>query len=76
MRAATTPFSVSWVTYSRTRNEGGKIERMKNVLVSGQQANININDMIAFREADKPEGKMQRAYIWSLLEFNDKKIIM
>jgi len=75
MREAKTPFSVEFVTYSTTRQTGGEHVKMKNVLEAGQQANDNKNAMIAFREADKLDGKHRRCYIWSILKFNNKKIV-
>lgn len=75
MRESKKPFSVEYITYSTTRQTGGEVVKMKNVLEVGQQANANRNQMIAFREADKVDGNIRRCYIYSVQKFNNKKIV-
>lgn len=75
MRTTTTPFTVTFVTYSKERQTGGEVVTMKNVLVGGQQQNEYKNFMISFRQADSSELVQRRCYIHAIQYFNGKKIL-
>ena len=75
MRESKAPFSVSFVTYSTTRQTGGELITLNNVLVGRQSSNANINSMIAFKSAENKDESIRRCYIWSIVSYNNQKII-
>lgn len=76
MDKAKQPFSVQFVEYSRTKQTGGAIRKLHNVLTVGQQKGSQTNNMIAFKQADTPDGDIRRCWIWAIQEFNGKTITL
>ena len=76
MRNADKPFSVTVCKYSRTRQKGGEIITYPNALLAKQQSNEFWRHLISFKLVDLPDLPPQRHYIYLLLYFNGKKILM
>ena len=66
MRKETLPFTVVFVHLSLSKNEGGGLDKLENVLVGALKKNMQARFMIGFKD---PKGlEIRHIYLHSILE--------
>lgn len=72
------PFSVAYVKYNRTKQEGGELVFLDNCCLSGSNRNLIEHMQVNFKqlEEDIPDAERYKAaYIWSILQFNGMRVV-